>query len=82
MVTMANISMFQPEDESASLPMVLPHSFVALRNTEAGSESFFPVVRRFLEDEERKGLKKLRGFAAADAADFLDGVRKPIIPTI
>ena len=73
---MTNISIFQPKDESASLPVTLPHTLVMLKRTDVDSESFLPMLQRFLEDKERQVLKKLRGSAAAKEADFLDEVRK------
>ena len=79
---MTNISIFQPEDESTSLPVILPHSLVILKRTDVNSESFLPALQRFLEDEDRRVLKELRGSAAAKEADFLDEVRKLIATTI
>ena len=76
MLAMTNISIFQPKDESASLPVTLPHTLVMLKRTDVDSESFLPMLQRFLEDKERQVLKKLRGSAAAKEADFLDEVRK------
>lgn len=73
---MLNISILQ--DNTVNLPITLPDSFVVLRSTDATSELFFGVLERFLKDEKRKVLEKLRDLAAADVANFLDEVYKPI----
>jgi hypothetical protein len=76
---MTNISIFQSEGEPGS--RMLTHSLVMLSRTDTGSALFFPALQRFLEDGERRVLKKLRGPTAALVANFLDEVRKPIITT-
>ena len=78
---MVNISILQPEDGPAGSPVILPCSLVALRSEDPASEAFVTALRRFLEDEKRKVLKKLRGLAAAEVADFLDEVCKPAATT-
>ena len=78
---MANISIFQPDDQSATPPVIFPDSFIALKSTDPGSIQFLQALKLFLEDEERQVLKKLRGSAAAEVADYLDEVLKPILIT-
>jgi len=74
---MANVSIFQPEGGSASSGLIpLPDSFVALKGADTSSAPFLPALWRFLED--RRALKKRSGLAAAEVADFLDEVCKPI----
>jgi len=76
---MVNISVLQSEDDTASPPITLPDSFIALKSTSTTSKLFLRVVERFLRDEKRKTLGELRGRAAAEVADFLDEVRKLIV---
>lgn len=77
---MSHISIFQPEDTTSSDPIVLPHSFLALKEANAledtgtSSELLLVGLKRFLEDEGRRALGQLRGSAAAEVADFLDTV--------
>lgn len=68
-----NIFLFHPNDHTASS---LPGSFCELKKITTSSESFFEEVQSFLDDEE---LKNLRGPAAAEVADFLDEVHKPVL---
>ena len=78
---MTNISIFQPKDESASLPVTLPHTLVMLKRTDINLESFLPTLQRFLGNKEHQVLKKLRGSIVVKEADFLDEVRKLIVIT-
>jgi len=78
---MVNISILQSEGDTANPSITLPDSFVALKDTDTTSDFFFQVLEKFLRDGERKVLKKLTGPAAAEVADFLDEVRKPIVKT-
>lgn len=75
---LTNISVFQPKEVAANSAVTLPTSFVALKN-ETSSARFPRVLRSFLQDKEQQTLGRLRGSAAADVADFLDEVRKPIM---
>ena len=79
---MVNISILQSEDDTASSPITLPDSFVALKITSTASKLFFQALEWFLEDENRKGLEELRGLAAAEVANFLDEVRKLVAITV
>ena len=79
---MVNISILQPEDDTASSLITLPDSFVALKNTGTTSDLFSQVLERFLKHKECKTLKNLSGLAAAKVADFLDEVRKLIVITV
>lgn len=80
--SMSHISIFQPEDTTSSEPIVLPHSFLALKeanaleDTDTSSGLILADLKRFLEDERRRVLGQLRGSAAAEVADFLDTVCK------
>jgi len=76
---MVNISLLQSKDDTASPPVTLPDSFIALKSTSTTSKLFLQVVAQFLGDKKRGTLGELRGQAAAEVADFLDEVRKPIV---
>ena len=77
LLVMANVSIFQPAERPASSGLILlPHTFVTLKGLDTSAASFLPALRRFLED--RHALRELSGLAAAEVADFLDEVRKPI----
>ena len=75
---MVNVSILQSGDDTTSSSITLPDSFVALKNTDATSEFFFQVLEQFLKDGKYKSLMKLKGLAAAEAANFLDEVCKPM----
>jgi len=74
---MPHISISQPEEHTSSGPIVLPDSFIALKAADASSRPLLQELQRFIGGGEYKALSQLRGSAAAEAADFLDEVRKP-----
>jgi len=80
-IVMTDVSILQPEDDTASPSITLPDSFVALKGTDTGSVLFLGVLQQFLDDEKRNVLKKLGGLAATEVANFLDEVHKPNLTT-
>ena len=73
---MFHVSIFQLDDGSTSSgPIVLPPSFVVLREVDASSPTWLLKLEGFLGDGEHEVLYGLRGSAAVEVADFVDMVR-------
>lgn len=78
---MTHISILQSEDKPSS-PQIPPHSLLVLRKASTSSESPAQALKQFIADKGHQDLGNLREPLAAEAADLLDEVRKPIITTL
>jgi len=80
---MSHISISHPGDPAGLEPVVLPPPFVALKKVDAlegsdpSSTLLLKSLRQFIKKNEFHELARLRGSAAAEAADFFDTVRGP-----
>jgi len=79
---MSHITVFQPEEPAS--PVVLSRYFLELKEAAAlkkdvdpNSELFLQKCEQFLVNKGHRGLDRLRGSQAEEAADFFDMVCSP-----